>query len=308
MNIRTGILLVGIFNAAIALGQDQTTKKFDRSQLSFVVVPYAAYATDSLGYTTTDKGFEAARSAINSQLISMGYKNIEDVKLSRTISDERGMLTQSKAGFDDIQAALEKAPADVLIQVDVVWVDPPGNPRNRQAQLKLKAVDRYNGIIYADNASLQSNQREFPDVQTAVRNTLKLDAATEFQNFLQQLESSYSTVLAEGRTMNVKFEVGKNSGVDLSYLVNGESLSDNIEDCISKNSYKGQFKPIASYEKYMDFTVQVPLTDESGRAVSPNQYLNKKVKQFFIASDLDVKCIIQKPWISFILMTKGVQK
>jgi hypothetical protein len=125
---------------------------------------------------------------------------------------------------------------------------------------------------------------------------------------MQQLEGSYSNVLAEGRMMNVKFEIGEKSDVDLSYRINGESLSDKIEEFISNNSYKGQFKPIATYEKYMDFTVQIPLTDSSGRSVSPNQYLNKKVNQFFYASDLEVACIVKKSWINFVLMKKGVKK
>jgi len=305
MKIKIGMLLVCLFTAAAIFAQENGGKKFDRSQLSFMVVPYASYGTDSLATVHMNAGFEAARSEINSVLISRGYKNTADVKLSGFLADERSMLTQSKTSFDDIKAALEKAPADVLIQVDVVWIDPPGNPRNRQAQLWLKAIDRYNGIIYADKASLQSKQREYPDLQTAVKNAVRLDAAVEFQSFIQQLEASYASVLAEGRMMNVKFELGKGSDVDLSSRIDGDLLSDKIEEFISKNSYKGQFRSIASYDTYMDFTVQVPLIDESGRSVSPNQYLNKKVNEYFYKSGLDVKCIVQKSWINFVLIKKA---
>lgn len=285
--------------------QDKPIAPVDRARLTLMVVPFSTEGRNVLERMEKDPGYREAISGINSALIDMGYRNTLDFKTHKEIIDQRHAITRAETWSGALKEYIEQAKVDVIIEAEINWIDPPGNPRDRQARLKLKAVDKYTGAVYADNAFIQSFQREFPGLAVAVNHALTKDGAEQFRKFLQQLDASYQVLLREGRSVNIKFELGTTSKVTLSDRINGERLAHKLEECLRKIAFQGRYRPMGSSAVYMDFTVQVPVVDEAGAYISPNLYLGNKVDDYFYQLGFEVKMLQINNWINFILQEKA---
>ena len=306
--MRTTIIpffLLLLSNAAI--GQENVSPKIDRSVISIMAVPVSS-TNNVLEKLEKDPGYSEAISAINSALINKGYRNTVDFKTHKEVIDKRRIMTQTTARSGDMKYYIEQASVDVLIEAEIIWTDPPGNPHNRQARVKLKAVDKYTGAVYADNAFIQSKQREFPGLPVAVNHALTEDGKEKFNQFLDQLDNSYQVLLKEGRAVNIKFEMGTKSRVTLNERIDDERLSDKLEDCIRKIALGGRYRSLGSSAEYMDFSVQVPLMDDKGAYVSPNVFLRKKVDTYFYQLGFEADCMQVNNWINFTLQQKTEPK
>jgi hypothetical protein len=288
-----------------APAQVKTAATTDRSRFSIMVVPVSSGDENMLARLETDAGYKEAISDINSALINMGYRNTLDFKTHKEIIDKRHEGTRAETWSGKMKEYIEKAEVDMIIEAEIFWTDPPGNPRNRQARLKLKAVDKYTGAIYADNAFIQSMQREFPGLAMAVDHALTRDGAEQFNKFLSQLDASYSMLLQGGRAVNIKFELGTTSKVTLNDRIGSERLSDKLEECLQKTALHGRYRALGSSAVYMDFAVQVPVIDEAGAYVSPNLYLRKKIDDYFYQLGFEVTFLQVNNWINFILLQKS---
>ena len=270
--------------------------------VSIMVAPYADADSEALfNRMQHDEGYIAAISVINSALIGMGYQHTLDLRTLNEVRERRRWTTEGEVKSDRMKDAIEYAPVDVLIETAVVWTDPPGDPASRQVKLRLKAVDKYTGAIYADDADLVSEQREFPDLAYAVNHLLKEERSDQFKAFLQRMETSYEKVVRDGRSIQIKFEVCQRCTIGLSDRVGADRLSDKIEECIRTNAFKHQYSLVGESDNYMDLTVQVPVTDETGASVTPGLFIRKKVDDYFYQLGFETKCMVMGGWISIIL-------
>ena len=281
--------------------QDTAYAGVDRSQLSIMVVPYTSGNEDIIKRLETEPGYKEAISGINSALINMGYRNTRDFKTHKENIDNGRLLTEHMVWSDRMKLYIENAPVDVLVEAEITWSDPPGHPRDRQVKMLMKAVDKYTSAVYADNASIQSGQREFPGLGVAVDHALNKEGAAGFRMFLDQLDASYRNVLKEGRHVNIRFETGTDSKVKLSDYVGDERLSDKVEECLRKAAFNGRYHLLGQSATYMEFNVQVPVIDESGASVTPSMYLRKKVDAFFHKLGYTVEYLVVGNWIHFVL-------
>jgi hypothetical protein len=292
--MRTTILLLILSSLYQPLRAQET--QIDRSRISIMVIP--VNAKDSV------TGYQEAISVINSALINMGYRNTLDFKTHKETVDKRRMMTQGTARTGELKYYIEQAEADVIIEADIIWSDPPADPRSRQARVKLKAVDKYTGAVYADNAFIQSMQREFPSLAVALNHALTKDGAEQFKQFLGQLDASYQVLLKEGRAVNVKFEMATKSRATWNDRVGEERLSDKLEEYIQQLALAHRYRALGSSAEYMDFTVQVPIIDESGAFVSPNTFLRKKLDAAFYKLGFDVDVSQVNNWVNFTLLKR----
>ena len=164
-------------------------------------------------------------------------------------------------------------------------------------------MDKYTSTVYAD-VVLLSKQREFPSLDRAVSNTLKIDALEAFEQFLTQLDHSYAQVLKEGRQVSMQFEIDKTSQVQLSDRVENRRISDKIEEYVEKRALKGQYKIIGESPVYMDIVVQVPVIDDKGNAVTPSKFLGRGVDDYFYEMGFNVQYVSSGRLMKFVLKKK----
>jgi hypothetical protein len=279
----------------------------DRSRFSLMVVPFSSDGTDLIRKLESDAGYREAVSDINSALINRGYRNTMDFKTHMEIVNKRHVMTEGKTWSGGMKKYIEEAETDMVVYAEIFWTDPPGDPRNRQARISLKAVDKYTGAVYADNAFITSAPREYPGLAVAVDHALTKDGAEQFAKFLGQLDASYSVLFREGRSVNVKFELGTTCKETMETRIGDERLSDKLEACLKDLSLHGRCRPLGSSAEYVDFAVQVPIIDEKGAFVSPNVYLKKEVDRYSHQLGFEVTCSQVNYWINFILLSKSRQ-
>lgn len=134
-----------------------------------------------------------------------------------------------------------------------------------------------------------------------MEHALKKDGATAFNTFLQQLDSQYAGLLADGRPMQVKFEVAPNDTLSLTHRIGMERLSDKIMQCIKNCAYKGQFKVTGESKLFLDFTAQVPVADDKGNPIAPRAYLRYKVDQYLLSQGFETDYSTMGTWVNFIV-------
>jgi hypothetical protein len=271
-----------------------------------MVVPYTFgnKNEDILLRLERDTGYKNAISVINSALIDMGYSKTLDFRTWKQNIDEQDPITGDKTWYEKINGYIEKAPVDIIIETEVTWINPPGDSRNRQARLRLMAIDKYTSAIYADNGSIQSAQREFPDLATAVESALGRDGRAQFNKFLGQLDASYMNIMANGRQVSVRFSIS-NTNAELRFpeLVGDERLSDKIEGFIRQKAVRHQYT-VSESPSYMDFKVVVPVMDQDSVPQTPSWFLRRAMDSSFRTWGLDVNYSVYGNWINFTLLKR----
>jgi|GEM_PF-3502973 len=275
-----------------------------RSRLTIMVVPYVSGSQDIEGRLERDSGYKNAISSINSALINMGYTKTVDFRMRRDNKDGKHFMLNGRPSTGRMEINIENAPVDVLIETEITWIDTPGNPRDRRAKLHLKAIDAYTNAVYADNSSIQSAQREFPDVSTAVEAALERDGRAQFRTFLTQLDTSYSKLLRNGRQVNIQFDLGKETAEKFSDLAGDERLADRIEGFIRQQAFHGQYELAGETGTYMQFSVYVPIVDEDGMSQTPGWFLRRTLDSYFRQWGYAVDYATMRNWLNFTLQKK----
>lgn len=298
------IALFVVFATTFA-GMSQSGTTVNRSQLTIMVVPHnTRQKVHALDLLESQHGYLDAIALINTALLNMGYKQVRDFSTHMEVVNKRRVFTSDVSATDRMKIYIEEAPVDMLIEAEIVYTDPPGKPTGRQARILLKAVDKYTSSVYA-NSAVQSYEREFSGLAQAVEHALKKDGAAAFNAFLQQLDTQYAGLLADGRPMQVKFEVAPNCTMNLTDRIGMERLSDKIMQCIKYCAYKGQYKVTGESKLFLDFTAQVPVIDDKGNSVTPSDYLRYKVDQYLFGQGFETDYSTMGTWINFVVRKKN---
>lgn len=275
--------------------QNPDSTRFDRSQLTLMVVPQMG---------ATDNGYTAAIAELNNALLDKGYRNtLDEATRQHNVTDQR-IFTSAIARSDSMKIFIEEAPADIRIEAEMHWMEQPAGDAARQLQISLKAVDNYTGALYAQGI-IQSKPRQFPGMEKAVQNTLKLDGKEAFEKFVARLDQSYARVIKEGRLLNLQFEVDYAGEVRLTDRIEGERITEKIETYIKQKAFKGQYRITGESPAYMGITALVPVVDERGIAVSPGSFLARGLDNYFYALGLEVMYASKVNLYKFVLKKRS---
>lgn len=278
----------------------QAPVNYSRSMLSVMAV----LASDSGDKKINNSYYNSAISKINSALIDMGYSKTIDASKQKVLIDNKSSLNEGKTRSREINTLIEHAPVDLIIETEITWIDPPGNPRDRQVRLHLKAVDSYTGAVYADNSSIQSSRREFADLGEAVDIAISRDGSRQFKSFLDQLDSSYIKLMKTGRLVSIQFGVDRESMAKFTDLIGNENLSDKIISFLRLKAFGGQCQVVGESETFMQFNVAIPLVDNDGIHSSPSWYLRKDIDAYFRQLGYAVRPAVVGNYVHFTLIKR----
>lgn len=290
------VLLLGI----TSLAQSSPGVNY-RPLFSVMVVPYTSGSENPLARIESDPGYRNAISDINNELIRMGYSNTLDFKTYKEATDKQHGMQEGKTWSEKINLYIENAPVDLVIRTEITWIDPPGNPRDRQVKIRLTAIDKYTSAVYADNATIQSAQREYPDMAAAVLSALSKDGNIQFKDFLEQLDNSYSGIITNGRQVAIQFAIDRENSNDFSEVFAGGELRDTIEAFVRRKALNGRYT-LSESDSYLSFKVVIPVIDEAGRPQTPTWFITREISGCFRKWHYRVSLKTIGNWIIFTLL------
>jgi hypothetical protein len=286
----SSFILAAIFLPIHIMSQD---KQPDRTQLSLLVAP-------ALEDSTNDSYYDAI-SEINNSLIQNGYLNTLDANTLRENTKTDVMSTSGIIKNSSLADKIRNAPADIVIETKMHWMDTPPGTTGRQLQIALKAVDKYTNYIYATTL-LQSQQREFPGMERAVSTTLTVDGKETFQQFLAQLDQGYNNLLARGRQVTIKVEIAAESELTTSSKIKDIRISDAVEEYVKKVAFNGHYKVVGQADEYMVIQMQVPIVDAQGNSVSPSMFIKRSIDSYFDSYGITTQYTSKGNNLTFILV------
>ena len=263
----------------------QVTESFSPDQWRIMAIPMGLNDATSVRQSTLAPLSQALISELNQALLAAGFSSTLDFQQQYAASYNRSLMTSSGVKGDFYKIAIENASVDVLIEADVQWIDPPGQPQNRQAILHLKAVDPFTAVVLAENANIHSSQRQFPSERTAIHNALFLDDRENFRQFISELNRKVLLYWTVAKPVNVKFEISAESQRRFSDQIQNQKINETIKDFLRRQS---EGKPLECYgdsPNYLDFTVFLRLDPTKGCAFSLDQ-LKSKIDEFIAQSGL----------------------
>lgn len=277
-----------------------------RSQVSIMVVPYTSQGSPEqiLQAIESNGSYRRAIAFIQEALIAQGYEQLLDFREHMAQVDASIRMTVDFTADNRMKEYIERAPVDIYIETEIEYMDPPDQPRMRQARISLKAIDKYNAAIYAANAAINSYQREFVDIAQAVDKAIRQDGAAEFNKFLRQLDTACKSLHLAGPPIKLKFEVADTSGLSLLERVGSARIADKIKPVIKQLAYKGRYKLMGEHEKLIRYTMRIPPVDEQGNPVLVNDLIRSRVDQQFADLGITYTYSVVGNWIIFILQDR----
>lgn len=237
---------------------------------------------------------------LNNILKSKGFVNVLDYSTYLRVAKERILLSNEQSLSSSSKTVIQNAPVDLIIEMDLVYLQPPNSPQNQQVLINLKAIDRYNANIYA-TATLSSKQRNFPSFQKALQTTLTIDAVVEINKFFEELQRALDDVIKNGRLIKLKFEIANESPIRFLNKIGEDSIADQIENFIKSEIAQDDYRVLGQSADYMDFSLRISTLDSEKHLVTITS-LRRSLDIFFQKIGVKVKDIFSLgAWINCII-------
>ena len=237
---------------------------------------------------------------LNNVLKGKGFSNLLDYSTYTSLAKERTLLSNEQTLSSIAKAAIQNAPVDVIIEIEVTYINPPNLPQNKQVLINLKAIDRYNSHIYAIG-SFGSKQRNFPSIQKAIQTTFSIDGVQTLNSFIEKLQYELDDVVKNGRLIKLKFEIAKESAKRFSNKIGTSSIADQIENFVKNQIAQGYCQLIGQSADYMDFSLKINALDSQSQ---PNTLVSirRSLDGLFQKMGVEVKDIFTVgTWINCIV-------
>ena len=240
-------------------------QEINRSYLTVMVLPYTSKDEDVLAKFENDVAYRTAIAEINNALLNNGYNNTKDLRENQELIERVRAATEKGTQRDQLKKLIEELPADIVIEAELIWTDPPGRPQDREVQILLKAKDKHTSSLYASSARIRSSPRAYRDLSEAAETALVRDGKKEFDDFLTLMEQS----LKRGRQLPFRFDLAIASPVDYQYYIEGKMIKDWIKQALQQNALNGFYRITGESSSFLQGFSQEPIIDKNGYYVQP---------------------------------------
>lgn len=211
-----------------------------------------------------DRGFPCK--SLESSLATIRKEAAEDIAIT------------SRSGADVAESPYDKlkkvAKSDIVIEV--YWKENHQGPR-RSVTFNLQALD-----AYTDKQIAGATGTGAPSMTGELAMLLQEAVQTHIDEFNNHLMTYFTDMAAKGREVTLQIRVWDDSPVDLESDVNGETLTDYIENWVSDNTVNNVYNLVDATDNMMKFEqVRIPLFDEQhgGRALDTRMWARELSKQ-----------------------------
>lgn len=192
------------------------------------------------------------------ELRSMAQRHAED---NNTVGKDTGS-SLAESPLDQLK---KRAKADILIQI---WWKVNKEAGDKSISFTLEAFDTYTSkrIGTSTGTGLASSEIVPVLLEEAVK--------SHINEFDSQMTSFYNDARANGREIIVNIKRWDNWEDDLESEINGEVLTDIIEEWMHENTVNDSFNLSDATENFASFEqVRIPLQNDKGRAVDARSFV-----------------------------------
>lgn len=228
------LVLLSIFSFGQE-SQNQKSSAVNQNQPWIIVVPFIKKGEKFRDLIEDDnKGFNVrtAISVVDKAFRKKNFNTKDFITVLESIESTNAFLGDSQSSEEDI--LLKNSGADILVRVDFNLQK--GTDGCNKAKIILSA--RY--TITGENLSPQNGESNCIYTNDISKLTEKAVESIQ-EDFLAELQNSFSKIIEEGMIAKVDFVLEPNSQVNFDMEVgnDGYLLSEVISDWLKKNAYKG---------------------------------------------------------------------
>jgi hypothetical protein len=250
-----------------------------------------------------NKGFyiRTALNVVDQAFKERGFVTNDFVGVLERINTLNTFSSDNKT--DEQTLILDNSPADIFVTVDI---NVETNSSGTEVSLFLVARDASTGAkLYT---SLPGNSGKFYTSDISKLIIKALNGIKE--DFLTQLQISFSDIVNNGRQIILTFKVNQNSDINFNTEVgsDGDLLSESISDWLGLNVYKNYAKPSGSSSNQLSYEIKLPLKNQSnGTNYRPKEDFGRLLRKYLISLKIDNE--VTSPQLGQLLVViKGANK
>ena len=224
-------------------------------QPNVIVVPYTTAGQDVRQIIDNNRMMLNALSKVKEEFNVRGFNTRDFITLLQANKD---LILESKA--------------DISVTVNV-FVNNHADGSS-EVNLVLQAAEAISGESFA-NASYTSDKfRTSDSLSLANRALNKIN-----DDFFTMIQNGFNTMMETGRNLNVRIELGPNSGLDpYSEMSTGNDLEMELTNWLDNNAYGGNYE-INSSDMVIDISMKVPIYDQiTGKPYAINKIRTPLIK------------------------------
>lgn len=283
--MRNKIICFWAIFCLVANFQLQGQEVVNQVQPSIMIIPYVSSSEDALVKYEGDAEYRLLIDKIANHFDQRGFSTI-DFKTELENAKSERLLDQGTGVKTDLMTLVKtNSPADIHVETEIIAE--PGLYNGRLVRIRLKAIDKYSSMALAtagdsDANAVKSTSKRTNSLVPMVEEAMKSEVIEDFLNILQ---SKFSEIVENGRTIKVRIKVNENCQYTLSEEIGDDYdyLSDIIIEMVKRTAFKGYHKIRSStkYQLYFD-QVKIPLRDANGNNYNAAEYgrdLRKKIRR-----------------------------
>lgn len=192
------------------------------------------------------------------ELKAIEARNAED---NMTVS----VSSNSSLAESPLDKLKNKSKSDIIIQI---WWKVTKTENGKVVSFILEAFDAYTSKRIASSSGNGS-----PNNTDILPVLLQNAILANIDQFVSQLQMHFDDMLNNGREIRLTVKRWANWDKDLEYEVEGNEITDYINEWLQKNTVKGRFNMSDATENIIRFEqVRIPLFDTNNNAVDARQF------------------------------------
>lgn len=238
-------------------------------QPTIMVIPFVKESQDMRTILESDINLRVAVSKVKEEFDNRGFNTIDFRARVKQLNNDKAMELENRTSLK--QEIIELSGADIYIETEATINRSSGG---NSVTVIVTAYDAFSGF------SLSNKVKTSPKFYSENYEKLTEKACEGLvEEFLNTLQSKFDEIVQNGRiaTMSITFAEGSTVDMDAEVGDSGEILSDQIEQWLEKNAYKGYFhtQGVTSTKMLVD-ELRVPFKDEKGN----NYRISKFASEF----------------------------
>lgn len=238
-------------------------------QPTIMVIPFVKESQDMRTILESDINLRVAVSKVKEGFDNRGFNTIDFRARVKQLNNDKAMELENRTSLK--QEIIELSGADIYIETEATINRSSGG---NSVTVIVTAYDAFSGF------SLSNKVKTSPKFYSENYEKLTEKACEGLvEEFLNTLQSKFDEIVQNGRiaTMSITFAEGSTVDMDAEVGDSGEILSDQIEQWLEKNAYKGYFhtQGVTATKMLVD-ELRVPFKDEKGN----NYRISKFASEF----------------------------
>ncbi len=238
----------------------------DRSFLTLMVIPYTQSDQSVREVIEDGKLVRAVIGQVNDLFSERGYRTKDYTAITK-LSQVAPLAVDLER--TEIKEAIQNSGVDIVIYVEITPREYPQG--DRQLQLSLQAIDLYSAENYANSVSVESNRRNYTDVNM-VKAVTDNQFTQQLGEFVDRLDKKMVDLIMNGRTVTIKVNLLPDSNLDLGSVVDEKNmdLSGVIESWVRSNTSR-IYPPSGDFD-FWQAECKIPVFDSTNQIVTPHSF------------------------------------